>query len=190
MPFDVRTLISLAWVIFFAIWILWGITAKRAIRQQSVASRFAQGAVSMLAFWVLLSPSIRLGPLALRILPHSIVTEAIAIVFTILGFALCIWARLHLGGNWSATVTVKQDHRLITTGPYAFVRHPIYSGVSLAGLGIAVLNGDLRSIAGLALMVLGWRMKFRLEEQFMTEQFGTQYLDYMKRVKALVPFVW
>jgi protein-S-isoprenylcysteine O-methyltransferase len=62
--------------------------------------------------------------------------------------------------------------------------------VSLAGLGLAVLNGDLRSVAGLALMVLGWRAKFRLEETFMTEQFGNQYLEYKKRVKALIPFVW
>ena len=172
------------------IWVLWGVTAKRAIRLQSATSRLTQAAVLVPSFWMLFSPAFRLGPLAWRLLPHTTLTEIAAIVLTVLGFAIAAWARIHLGGNWSASVTVKQDHLLIQTGPYALVRHPIYSGMSVAALGIAVLNGDLRSFAGLALMVLGWRMRFGLEEKFMIDQFGIQYIEYRQRVKALIPFVW
>jgi len=190
MPFDVREWILITWLVFFIIWLIWGVSAKRAVRRQSFASRISQAALLVPAFWFLFNPAFRIGPLAFRILPHSIVTEIVAIAFTLMGFAIAIWARLYLGGNWSASVTVKEHHQLIQTGPYGVVRHPIYSGISLAGVGLAVLNGDVRSVAGLALMVLGWRAKFRLEETFMTEQFGNQYLEYKKHVKALIPFVW
>ena len=115
----------------------------------------------------------------------------VATALTLAGFGLAIWARLHLGGNWSATVTVKRNHILVRTGPYAVVRHPIYSGISLSALGLALLNsGDVRSIFAICLVFLGWRRKFQLEEQFMQEEFGDEYLEYKRHVKALIPFVW
>lgn len=76
------------------------------------------------------------------------------------------------------------------TGPYAVVRHPIYAGLTLALLGTAVAFGEVRGLVAVALAVIGWRLKFRLEEAFMTEQFGSEYLGYKRRVKGLIPFVW
>jgi protein-S-isoprenylcysteine O-methyltransferase len=94
-----------------------------------------------------------------------------------------------LGGNGSATVTVKPDHRLIRQGPYTIVRHPIYTGFLLGLLGTALALGELRGIVGLALAFIGWRMKSRLEEAFMAAQFGAEYTEYQREVKALIPFV-
>jgi protein-S-isoprenylcysteine O-methyltransferase Ste14 len=190
MAIDVRGWIYTSWLLFFLGWLIWGITAKRAKRRQSIGSRVAQGAVITIAFWMLFWPALRIGPLRWRFITHSIAAESAAIGFTVIGFGIAIWARLHLGGNWSGSVTVKQEHRLVRSGPYTLVRHPIYSGLSFAALGLAVLNGDLGSLVAIGLMILGWRLKFRLEENFMTQEFGDTYLDYKRSTKALIPFLW
>jgi len=98
-----------------------------------------------------------------------------------------VWARVFLGANWSATVTIKQDHEIIRSGPYALVRHPIYSGLLLGMLGTAIAIGEMRGLVGL--VFLGWWLKLQTEEQFLVEQFGTQYLKYRQETKALIPFV-
>src|ERR1051326_4740638 len=134
---DIRELIYISWAAFFIIWAIWGITAKKIKRRQSAVSRARQAVLLIFGFWLLFSPVFRSGPLAWKILPHSAATEGLAIIFTFAGFALAIWARFHLGANWSAIVTVKHDHGLVKTGPYAFVRHPIYTGLSLSALGLA-----------------------------------------------------
>jgi len=85
---------------------------------------------------------------------------------------------------------VKEGHELIQKGPYAVVRHPIYSGLMLATLGTAIAYGELSGFIGFAMVVVAWGYKSRLEEDAMAEQFGAQYQKYRSRVKALVPFVW
>ena len=102
---------------------------------------------------------------------------------------MAIWARVALGRNWSGTVTIKQYHQLIRTGPYSVVRHPIYSGLLLALLGTALAVGETRGLVALAGAFLMGIFKARTEERFMIEQFGSQYEDYRKRTKALVPFI-
>ena len=103
---------------------------------------------------------------------------------------IAIWARFVLGRNWSGTVTVKQDHELVRSGPYALVRHPIYSGLLLAFLGTAVARGDLAALLGVALAAATLHFKTATEESFMTEQFGAGYMEYKREVKSLIPFVW
>ena len=102
---------------------------------------------------------------------------------------LLVWARLHIGKNWSSDVTVKVDHELITTGPYALVRHPIYTGLLIGFLGSAVARGELRGILAFALVVIALWFKLRLEETWMREHFGVAYEGYSQRVKALVPYI-
>jgi protein-S-isoprenylcysteine O-methyltransferase Ste14 len=98
--------------------------------------------------------------------------------------------RALLGSNWSATVTVKQHHELIRRGPYAIVRHPIYSGFLLGVLGTALALGEVRGLVALALAFAGWYLKARNEEQFLVEQFGDAYVGYRRNVKQLIPFVF
>jgi protein-S-isoprenylcysteine O-methyltransferase Ste14 len=189
MDFDLQALIGICWAVFFLGWFIWGITSKQTKRRQTRASRLTQVSVLTVGIWASFIPP-NVGPLRERIIPPSVATEGAAIVLTAAGFGLAVWARLHLGGNWSGTVTVKEGHQLTQTGPYVAVRHPIYTGFSLSALGLTIMNGNVRSFAALALVVLGFRMKIQLEEQFMTEEFGDAYLIYKRNVKALIPFVW
>ena len=100
-----------------------------------------------------------------------------------------VWARQYLGSNWSGTVSIKKDHQLITNGPYALVRHPIYTGVLLALVGSGMAIGEWRAVLGLALASLALWRKLRLEERLMHQQFGAAYQAYCWRVPALIPFV-
>jgi len=86
-------------------------------------------------------------------------------------------------------VTIKTGHELVRTGPYACVRHPIYTGLLVAALGTAATVGQARGLVALALMALAFALKIRTEERFMTELFGDAYARYRSEVKALIPFV-
>jgi protein-S-isoprenylcysteine O-methyltransferase Ste14 len=130
-----------------------------------------------------------IGLLARRFLPESAAAAYTGLALTACGAALAVWARVFLGANRSATVTIKQDHAIIRSGPYALVRHPIYSGFLLGMLGTAIAIGEVRGPIGLGLAFLGWWLKLQTEERFLTEQFGTQYTRYQEEVKALIPFV-
>lgn len=106
-----------------------------------------------------------------------------------LGFLFCWWARIHLGRLWSGSITRKDGHRVVDSGPYGIVRHPIYTGLLTAGLATMVLKGTGHAIIGFALMVIGYHMKARLEERFLRDQLGAADYDaYARRVPMLVPF--
>jgi protein-S-isoprenylcysteine O-methyltransferase Ste14 len=113
----------------------------------------------------------------------------IAIALVACGFAFAWWARLHLGRLWSGTVTQKEGHRIVEKGPYAIVRHPIYTGLLLSALATAALVGTARALVGVALMTVGFWLKARLEERFLRADLGAAYDDYRRRVPMLVPLV-
>lgn len=107
----------------------------------------------------------------------------------IAGFLFTWWARLHLGRLWSGAITRKEGHRIVDTGPYGLVRHPIYTGLLLATLVTAAVQATIPALAGFVLIALGLWLKARLEEAFLAEELGAQaYDDYRRRVPMLVPF--
>ena len=107
---------------------------------------------------------------------------------TLPGFAFAWWARIHLGRLWSGSVTRKEGHRIIDTGPYAIVRHPIYTGLIAATLASAVAVGTIVSLLGFGAMILGFWLKARLEERFLVQELGPQAYDaYCRRVPMLWP---
>ncbi len=104
------------------------------------------------------------------------------------GLLFTWWARVRLGRLWSSSITRKADHRVIDTGPYAIVRHPIYTGITLAAFATAAERGTSLSWVGAGVMTLGWVIKARMEEDFLREQLGADaYDDYRRRVPMLVP---
>jgi protein-S-isoprenylcysteine O-methyltransferase Ste14 len=106
------------------------------------------------------------------------------------GFAFTWWARLHLGRLWSSNVGRKADHRVVDTGPYGIVRHPIYTGITLASIAAAALRGTAVSWLGAGVMTAGWYVKARLEERFLRDQLGAEAYDaYARRVPMLIPFL-
>ncbi|HMF74045.1 MAG TPA: isoprenylcysteine carboxylmethyltransferase family protein [Bryobacteraceae bacterium] len=185
-----RGIIDIAWMVFLLVWLLASFSSKSDARRQSSGSRLQQALPVLLAYFLLFNRGVAIGPLGLRFVPAEPFWWILGAVLTLAGILIAFWARFFLGRNWSATVTVKQDHELVRSGPYAIVRHPIYSGLLLSILGTALFVGEVRGLLALLLALLGWKWKSLQEESFMQEQFGESYSIYRRQVKALIPFVW
>jgi protein-S-isoprenylcysteine O-methyltransferase Ste14 len=178
------------WLVLGVLWLIGALTTKRAQRTQSPGSRVIQFIPVTAAFFLLFARDAGPHWWHSRFFPEgSLALEGLGLALTAGGIGFAIWARLWIGRNWSGLVTIKEHHELIQSGPYAMVRHPIYSGFLLAILGTAILHGEWLGLLSFPLAALGWTLKLRTEESFMTQQFGNTYLDYKSRVKALVPFV-
>ena len=108
---------------------------------------------------------------------------------TVASFAFAWWARLYLGSLWSGSITRKEGHRVVDTGPYRLVRHPIYTGIIAASFLLAIELGTPASFAGAAVMTLGWWMKARVEERFLGQELGHAYDEYRRRTPMLVPLL-
>ena len=109
------------------------------------------------------------------------------VALTAAGFALAWWARVTMGRMWSGGVMRTEEHRVIQSGPFAWVRHPIYTALILAGFAMAVLRATPLAFAGAALFTLGFYLKARVEEQFLTDELGG-YPEYRARVPMLLPW--
>jgi protein-S-isoprenylcysteine O-methyltransferase Ste14 len=179
---------------WLALWILWWVlafTSKRTVQRQTDSSRYFQSGLALIGLWFIFNFGnyFKHGLLAARIIPHTAPWILIGAALAVAGVLIALWARTTLGANWSARVTIKQNHELIIRGPYAFVRHPIYTGLLTGMLGTALVYGYARCFIGVLICVLAFWLKSQTEEQFMIQQFGNQYTQYRQRVRALVPFV-
>ena len=183
--------------LFPALWIGWAIywslasrDVKETTRREPVMSRMLHLGPMMLAAAMLASPGLGVPGLSARVVPWAPWLFWLGAAITCGGIAFAIQARRTIGRNWSAIVTLKKDHELVTTGPYALVRHPIYTGLLLGFLGWAVAVDRWRGPLAVAIVFLAVLRKYRLEERWMRERFGVAYDAYRARVKALVPFVF
>ena len=113
---------------------------------------------------------------------------ALGLVLFAVGLAFAVWARAHIGRNWGGPMSQKDAPELVTAGPYGLVRHPIYSGVLVAGVGTAVAL----SWEGMIAVVLAgvyFVYSATVEERYLTEQFPDTYPVYRRSTKMLVPFI-
>ena len=191
MQFDAhffRQLIGWLWVAWITYWVLRALGSKRTRRRESAGSRLAH-LLPLVIGGVLLGARELPGPwLAQRLWPRSLTISWSGAALVIIGLLFTVWAREYLGRNWSGTVTVKEDHELIRAGPYAWVRHPIYTGGLTAVLGTALASGTVRAFLGLAVIAAALLRKLHIEERFMAETFPEDYPRYRCEVPALVPF--
>jgi protein-S-isoprenylcysteine O-methyltransferase Ste14 len=144
------------WIIGLAFWAIAAIATRRTVQKQSRSSEIGQGAIAGAGFVILFNRQIALGPRDERFLPDLQAIACAGFAITAFGMAVMIWSRVALGRNWSASVTIKKDHELVKPGPYAFVRHPLYSGVLVAMFGTAVALGQLRGLVAFLLTFTGW----------------------------------
>ena len=129
-----------------------------------------------------------IGGTVRRLWAQSAVLGWLLFVLAAAGFAFCWWARLHLGRLWSGFVTLKQDHRIVDTGPYGLVRHPIYSGLMFSALMTGLMRATPAALFGAALIIVGFAMTAKIEERFLRGQLGAAgYDDYRRRVGMLIP---
>jgi protein-S-isoprenylcysteine O-methyltransferase Ste14 len=175
------------WVAWFLYWVSCARNAKRTVRRESLASRASYVLPLLVGILLVALPHVPSAVFATRILPETFAIYWVGVAMTFLGLAFAVWARRHLGSNWSGTVTVKENHVLVRTGPYAWVRHPIYTGLLAAILGTAVARGELRGVWSIVLCTIAFVIKLRIEEHWMRQVFGVEYARYSAVVPALVP---
>ena len=181
-------IIIVCWSIFIVVWLVSAFRTKRTVERQSLLSALAHRIPIGLGWWMLAFP--RLSPTMNRlILPRTMLLQIIGVAVCVYGLFFTLWARRTLAGNWSSDVTFKRDHELVRTGPYRFVRHPIYTGLLLMCLGTTIVIGQLRGAIGLLLVGVGFWIKLSQEERLLLRHFPDAYPIYQREVKALVPFV-
>lgn len=184
-----RWLFPAMWLGYMAYWWAMSADVKAATRRESVPSRLARLVAIGCAGALLGLPTVPIPLLGERFLPPGVVSFWSGSAITACGLLFSVWARRRLGKNWSQAVTVKEGHELVTSGPYALVRHPIYAGLLLAFFGTAVARGEWRGLLAVALVFGALWHKLGLEESWMRAQFGESYEAYSRRVAALVPYV-
>jgi protein-S-isoprenylcysteine O-methyltransferase Ste14 len=178
------------WIFFLLYWQIKAANTKTTQRLEPAASRILRAFIFLIAIVLLSTTRIRLRWLYLQLWPVGFWTFWLGAAVTIAGLLFAVWAREHLGSNWSRSVTIKQGHELITTGPYSVVRHPIYTGILTGFLGMAIAVSQVRGLIVFVLIFLALWMKLRLEEQWMRSQFGETYAAYAHQTAALVPYVF
>jgi protein-S-isoprenylcysteine O-methyltransferase Ste14 len=177
------------WIAFLLYWQVIGINVKETRRLEPAQSRLFRVVLFFAAIVLLSWASIPVTWLHLPIVPAGPWRLYAGLGLTVSGLLFAIWARAHLGKNWSRSVTIKQGHELITSGPYGLVRHPIYTGLLVAFIGTTIAIGELRALIAIVILFVALWIKLRLEEQWMQTQFGETYANYSRHVAALVPFV-
>jgi protein-S-isoprenylcysteine O-methyltransferase Ste14 len=181
--------LEIIWVGWLMSWVAASFWSGRAQKRATMLETWTYRA-AMIAGGILLVPWT--GPL-LREKPIWEVSYvggyALAAVM-LAGLSLTWWARVYLGPLWSSVITRKEDHKIVDTGPYAFVRHPIYSGLIIALLATAAAEGRVTALFGAALIILGVWLKARTEECFLLTELGPEiYGAYRRRVPMLIPFL-
>jgi protein-S-isoprenylcysteine O-methyltransferase Ste14 len=168
---------------------IWAIRIKRTQTRESFSSLLPYTVLTVAAFYLMFTG--RSDALAdwlrIRVFPASLWLEALGIAITVAGLGFALWARAYLGTNWSSAVTVKVGHELVRTGPYRWVRHPIYSGMILAMLGTALDRQQLRGLVAVVLLYAGFTLKSRIEERAMAGLFGSEYDDYTRSTGVILP---
>lgn len=190
MHLDIRKSIEFLWVVFLAVWAIGALAQKKAVRREPARSRLVHLLFGALVLVLLFDKRLSSGFMERPFVPHTAIFSYLGLAFTATGIAFAIWGRFFLGGNWSSAVTVKKDHELVRAGPYALVRHPIYTGALLALLGTTIVLRETRGLLAFGVAILALWLKSRREEMFMMEQFAAEYAQYKRKVKRLVPFVW
>jgi protein-S-isoprenylcysteine O-methyltransferase Ste14 len=184
-----RVLIPALWLLWIVGWCLAAIGTKRTQWRESWREAVYNRLPMLFGIFLMMTPRGPLGIFAWRIVPAGAAAPAWGVVLTAAGLMLTGWARWHLGGNWSGNVTIKEGHTLTTTGPYRWVRHPIYSGLLLALIGTALAVGTARGFVGAGLILAGFLVKMRVEEERMRATF-TEYADYARHTARLIPGVF
>lgn len=185
-----QALFPALWISYLLYWQIRAIDVKAARQRESAGRRLLRSLVFLTAIALLIDPWPRPAWLHGQLWPPSAWTFLGGAAVCAAGLLFSVWARNHLGRNWSRSVQVKQGHELIQTGPYRLVRHPIYTGLLVAFLGTAIAISELRGLLALVILTGAIWAKLRLEERWMRAEFGVHYDAYARRVHALVPFVF
>jgi protein-S-isoprenylcysteine O-methyltransferase Ste14 len=187
--FPYGTAIIICWIIFWVYWLIAAFSSK-----QNISTNYRRFFRIRIGFILLVLILVRLlnkqnYTFENRLLTSNQVVLATGLVIFLLGLLLAVWARLYLGKNWGAPMSQKKDPELVTSGPYRYVRHPIYSGLMLAFLG-ATLTASLFWLVVFVISGVYFIYSALVEEKHMIKQFPKTYTSYKSRTKMLFPFIF
>lgn len=183
-------------ILFPVLWIAWLIywwVSARNVKvtrwREPLGSQLLHRVPLLLAALLLAAPPLLPFALRQRIVPPGALVPTLGLLLIASGLGFSVWARRHLGRNWSSQVVVKEEHALIRTGPYSRLRHPIYTGLLLAFLGTAMIIGEVRAFLAFVLLLTSFAIKSQAEEARMKETFP-EYEQYRRETSALIPYVF
>ena len=187
MTLTLRQLAFYPWWIFLIYWVVSASRLKQVKTEEAPNDRLLHIGIMVVAFCFLFRTDFGFGILGTRFVAYAPGIQYAGVALTWLGIALAVWARYCIGSNWSGRVTVKVDHQLIQSGPYAFVRHPIYTGLLMANTGAALFIGKWQCVVALGIFLLEMSRKALKEEKLMLSEFGDRYAEYRHRSGFLIP---
>jgi protein-S-isoprenylcysteine O-methyltransferase Ste14 len=168
-------------------WTIGAVRTRRTVKKEPFVARYGIVFLEVVGFALLFDEDAGLGFLGQRVMHRGVGAAEIGIALTWIGILIALWARWHLGQYWSGRVTIKEGHQLIRTGPYARLRHPIYTGLDLAAIGVAVTFDRWRCVVGVCVIVIGFWIKARREERMLGEQFGNAFVEHRRHTGFLLP---
>jgi protein-S-isoprenylcysteine O-methyltransferase Ste14 len=184
-----RQWINTLWLLFGLYWLVSALKRKRTKQKETLLQRFGYVLPLWAALLLLARHEAHYGWLGARFVPQNPAVGWVGALLTGAGIGMALWARWHLGANWSANVTLKEGHELIRTGPYRAIRHPIYTGLLLAMLGTAVAVGEVRALLAVGLAWGSFYIKARREESFLAQEFGAGFAEHSRHTGMFLPRV-
>ena len=189
-----NVLIALLWAVWIIVWTAAAFFVKRTQHRESLGATLLERVPLTAGFFMFLLPHWmprRIPPALIhRLMAEGPLLALASVVLVAAGLLAAYWARAHLGRNWSSQVMVKVGHTLITGGPYRWVRHPIYAGMTLALVGTALASGAPYGFLGLVLILFGFLVRVRQEERLMRETFPREYIEYCRHTARLIPGIY
>ncbi|MEZ5960869.1 MAG: isoprenylcysteine carboxylmethyltransferase family protein [Hyphomonadaceae bacterium] len=179
--------IAAAWIVWLVTWILAAGWSARTASHHDLGAESPSRVLTLAAVVMILASYWPLPEAMLWTATPQIGWAMAGLVVLGLGFT---WAaRLHLGPLWSSTSAPTEDHRVVDTGPYGVVRHPVYAGLLLAVVATAIDRGRLEAVAGALVLIAAISLRAKLEERFLRRDLGDEsYRNYRSRVPMLIPF--
>ena len=181
------TVVEVCWGVLGAYWLVTALGTKKIAVNENTRLRVFRLAILALMLTLLMTDWLRIGPLGWRFMPRHSGWVWLGAALTGVGVMVAIWARWNLGRNWSDKVVLKVDHELIRSGPYRYLRHPIYTGVLLAVAGTALTVGEWRAVAALVLLGTNYYVKATREEKILAAKFGEAFAEHKRRTGFFLP---
>jgi protein-S-isoprenylcysteine O-methyltransferase Ste14 len=175
------------WVLFS---VYWSVAAKNSAPTQTSESVWSRQLHVILVNGALVLLVAPVPGLTRRFLPASDLVVAAGLIIQAAFILLAVSARHHLGSNWAGEVRIASEHHLVRSGPYRFIRHPIYTAVLGMYCGTALVSGEVHAPLALVVVTLAYWRKIRLEERVLAQTFGADHEAYRQDTWALVPFVF
>jgi protein-S-isoprenylcysteine O-methyltransferase Ste14 len=179
--------VACIWAVFWAYWFISAARTRASTKRRQPFPPLLLVTFLLILAWALFAGVAPPGLLQERVIPANDWTLSAGLAITALGLGFAVWARVHLGRNWSSRPTIRVGHTLVRTGPYRFVRNPIYTGLLIGFTGTAIVIGAFWAFVLILFLAAAFLMRIREEEKLLLEEFGEEYEKYRREVRALIP---